>query len=192
MKKLVIALAVLGLLVGVASARISTDYTTEFQGPNRDNVLYGYFDMTDVTGFVTVDNTATAVPHFHVDNYMAYDFNHWWCGVLDPTFASGDGYGNGWNDLLIVPTTDVTGATYPILTFVHYYDSEPGYDFTYVELLIGGAYVAQNSGYNGQIRPLLVTTGIWSTTSARRSRFRRGGVVMMPTRASSRRTSTTR
>ncbi len=157
MRTIIVALTILVLCMGVASAKTQTEYPTdEFQGPNRANVTYGYFDMSDVTGFVTVDETATAVPHFHVDTYMAYDVNHWWCGVLDPDFASGDGYGNGWNDLLIVPTTDVTGAAYPILTFVHYYDSEPDFDFTYVELMIGGVYVAQNAGYNG-----LIPGGTW-------------------------------
>ena len=154
MKKLVIAFAIMALFVGVASAKVSTDYATDFQGPNRVQALYGYFDMTDVTGFVTVDNTAVATPHFHVDSYMAYDFNHWWCGNFN--FDANGGYGNGWIDLLLVPTTDVTGAYYPVLTFVHYYDSEPAYDFTYVDVKVGGVYVAQNAGYDG-----LIPGGTW-------------------------------
>ena len=150
MRTIIVALTIVVLCMGVASAKTQTEYpVNEFQGPNRANVTYGYFDMSDVTGFVTSDLTATAVPHFHVDTYMAYDTNHWWCGNF--TFDTNGGYGNGWNDFLTIPATDVTGATYPILTFVHYYDSEPDFDFTYVEAMVGGVYTAQNAGYNGAI-----------------------------------------
>ena len=155
MRTFIVTLTILVLCMGVAFAKTQTDYPVDtFKGPNRAQVTFGYFDMTDVTGFVTVDNTAGATPHFHVDSYMAFDFNHWWCGNFN--FDTNGGYGNGWIDLLVVPTTDVTGAYYPVLTFVHYFDSEPGYDYTYVDAKVGGLYVAQNAGYNG-----LIAGGTW-------------------------------
>ena len=45
-----------------------------------------YDDMSEPTGWTTVDLTATVVPHFHLDSYQAYDdpaFEDdvsWWCG----------------------------------------------------------------------------------------------------------------
>jgi len=155
MKKLVIALAVLALCAGVASAKLQTEYATEFTGPNRANTLFAYWDMSDATGFVTQDLTATAVPHFHVSSFMPFDgTDHWYCG--DEMLTGDGGYGNGWDDRLEIPATDVSAATYPVLTFAHYYDSEAAYDFTYVQAKQGGAYVDMNSGYNG-----LIAGGTW-------------------------------
>jgi len=112
--------------------------------------LFWFDDMeSGINGWTTVDETSTATPHFHVDTYMAYDTNHWWCGSF--AYDTNGGYGNSWIDLLVIPATDLSAATYPILSFVHYYDSEPGYDFTYVDVKVGGVFIAQNSGYNGQI-----------------------------------------
>jgi hypothetical protein len=112
--------------------------------------------MTNVTGWTAVDLTATAAPHFHIDSYMPFDgTDHWWCGNFD--YDADGGYGNGWDDRLMIPATDVTLATYPILTFAHYFDSEAGYDYTYVQAKQGGAYVDMNSGYNGQI-----AGGVWN------------------------------
>ena len=156
MKKLVIALAVLALCAGVASAKLQTEYATEFTGPNRANTLFAYWDMSDATGFTTIDETATAVAHFHVSNFTpGFDgTDYWYCG--DEGITGDGGYGNSWDDRLEIPATDVTGATYPVLTFAHYFDSEFNYDFTYVQAKQAGAYVDMNSGYNG-----LIAGGAW-------------------------------
>jgi len=156
MKKLVIALAVLALCAGVASAKLNVENATEFTGPSRANTTYGYWDMSDATGFVTIDETATAVAHFHVSNFTAgFDgSDYWYCG--DPGITVDGGYGNSWDDRLEIPATDVTGATYPVLTFAHYFDSEFNYDFTYVQAKQAGAYVDMNAGYNG-----LIAGGAW-------------------------------
>jgi hypothetical protein len=40
-------------------------------------------------------------------------------------------------------------AAYPVLTFAYRYDSEPGYDYTYIQAENLGVFVDLNSGYNG-------------------------------------------
>ncbi len=73
--------------------------------------LVWYDDMSDPTGWTTVDNTAAAAPHFHLDTFMAYDDpdheedSSWWCGTLD--YGSDGGYGNGWDDRLELPPVQV-------------------------------------------------------------------------------------
>ncbi len=102
----------------------------------------------DVSGWSTVDFTAIAVPHFHVDAYMAYEGTYsWWCGCFD--YDTDGGYGNSWDDRLVIPTTDLSTATYPILTYAFRHDSEIGYDYTYVQAESGGVYVDLNRGYDG-------------------------------------------
>ena len=155
MRTIIVSLAILVLCVGMASAKLQVEQATEFRGPNRAQVTFGYFDMSDPTGFITVDETATATPHFHVSTLMPFDgTDHWYCG--DEMIDLDGGYGNGWDDRLEIPATDITGAYYPVLTFAHYFDSEPGFDFTYVQAKQGGVYVDMNSGYNGPI-----PGGVW-------------------------------
>ena len=49
------------------------------------------------------------------------------------------------------PSRELRGrpAAYPVLTFAHRYDSEPGYDYTYVQAESLGVFVDLNSGYDG-------------------------------------------
>jgi hypothetical protein len=151
MRTIIVSLAVLVLCVSMAAAKIQVEYpTTEMRTPQRANTLFAYWDMSDATGFTTIDETATAVPHFHISSFMPFDgTDHWYCG--DEGLTADGGYGNSWDDRLAIPATDVTGAYYPVLTFAHYYDSEGGYDFTYVQAKQGGVFVDMNAGYNGQI-----------------------------------------
>jgi hypothetical protein len=56
----------------------------------------------NVSDWMTTDFTATAVPHFHFDAYMAYEGEYsWWCGNFD--YDADGGYGNGWDDRLELP-----------------------------------------------------------------------------------------
>ncbi len=101
-------------------------------------------------GWTHVDNTAAQAEtsHFHVDTYMAYQDDYsWWCGTFD--YDADGGYGNDWFDALLLPPTDVSGATYPVLTYAYRCDSEIGYDFTYVQAESAGAYVSLQEGYDG-------------------------------------------
>jgi len=149
MKKLLIAVAILALAAGAASAKLMVETpTSEFTGPTRGNTIFWYDDIEgDVSQWVSVDFTAGATPHFHVDTYLAYAGSYsWWCGTFD--YDTDGGYGHNWDDRLIIPTTDVTGAYYPILTYAFRHDSEPGFDFTYVQAESNGVFVDLNRGYD--------------------------------------------
>ncbi len=123
---------------------------SEFVGPRRWNTLWAYWDMSAVTGFTTLDYTVSLTPHFHISSYMAFDAtDHWWCGSFD--YDGDGGYGNGWDDRLELPPVDVSAAAYPVLSFAHYYDSESGYDRTYVQARKDGPYTNLHGGYSGRI-----------------------------------------
>ncbi|MBD3367925.1 MAG: hypothetical protein GF405_07120 [Candidatus Eisenbacteria bacterium] len=128
------------------------DYTTVVERPNTRSPIILFFDDVEsgVNGWTSVDNTASASPKFHLDSYYAYQGSYsWWCGELNAAFAGGDGYANGWDQRLVIPSTDVSGAYYPILTYAFRHDSEPGFDFTYVQAESSGVYVDMNRGYDG-------------------------------------------
>jgi hypothetical protein len=140
--------------------------------------MFSWYDDVEsgINGWMTSDLTATAVPHFHWDTYLAYEGHSWWCGNFD--YDSDGGYGNGWDDRLDLPPVQVTpvaveevswgelksfyregprperedagrDAIFPVLTFVYRHDSEIGYDFTYVQAESNGVYVDLNRGYDG-------------------------------------------
>jgi len=71
----------------------------------------------------------------------------WWCGSFE--YDADGGYGNSWDDRLLIPALDLTGAAYPILTYAFRHDSEVAYDFTYVQAESMGAFVNLNRGYDG-------------------------------------------
>jgi len=147
---LVVTAAVLALVATATAKRTVADYTQNVDLPNSRSPIVLFFDDMEsgVNGWTTADNTATATPHFHVDTYMAYEGTYsWWCGSFD--YDTDGGYGNSWDDRLIIPTTDLTAATYPILTYAFRHDSEAAYDFTYVQAESGGVYVNLNRGYDG-------------------------------------------
>jgi hypothetical protein len=150
MKKLFIVLAILSLVVTAAGAKLRVDspvYGTE--GPGRANTLFFYDDIEgDVSAWGATDFSAGAAPHFHWDTYMAFSGQSWWCGNFD--YDADGGYGNSWDDRLNIPATDLTGATYPILTYAFRHDSEAGYDYTYVQAESLGTYVNLKRGYNGK------------------------------------------
>jgi len=120
MKKLVIALVVLTVCAGAASGN---------PGPTR----------------------------FHVDTYMGPSGEVppggllgscvWWSGNFD--YDADGGYGNSWDDRLVIPTVNLSAAIYPVLTFFYRHDSEPDHDFTYVQAESNGVFVDLNWGYDG-------------------------------------------
>jgi len=146
-----VVVAAVFALAATATAKIAVaDYTNKVDPPDSRSPVVLYFDDMEggVAGWTTADNTATASAHFHLNTYMAYEGTYsWWCGTFD--YDTDGGYGNSWDDRLLIPTTDLTGATYPILTYAFRHDSEAGYDFTYVQAESGGVYVNLNRGYDG-------------------------------------------
>jgi hypothetical protein len=148
MKRLVIVLAVLAF-AAMASAKLTVATpANELEQPGRENTFFWGDDIeSGVNGWTSADLTATAVPHFHWDTYMAFAGQSWWCGNFD--YDADGGYGNSWDDRLDIPATDLSTATYPVLTYAFRHDSEIGYDFTYVQAESGGVYVDLNRGYDG-------------------------------------------
>ena len=148
------AVLVLSLAV-VASASVTREVaapTTDVDYKvSRTPIILFFDDMESGTnGWTSTDNTAGASTQFHLDTYLAYEGDYsWWCGQLDPSMSGGDGYGNSWDQRLVIPDTDVSTATYPILTYAFRHDSEPNYDFTYVQAESNGVYVDLNRGYDG-------------------------------------------
>ncbi len=150
MKKLFIVLAIMALCAGMASAKLTVATSTyELQAPSRENVVFFFDDIEgDVSGWSSTDFSAGAAPHFHLDTYMAYEGTYsWWCGNFD--YDADGGYGNSWDDRLLIPTLDLSGATYPILTYAFRHDSETAYDFTYVQAESAGVFTNLNRGYDG-------------------------------------------
>ena len=113
------------------------------------NTQYFFDDMeTMAPGWTHGDFSATAVPHFHVDTYMAYaGMYSWWCGTF--AYDANGGYGNSWDDRLDVPSTGWTGYLYPVFSFAYRNDSEPTYDFTWVQAESAGAWINLNRGFDG-------------------------------------------
>jgi hypothetical protein len=149
MKRLVIVLAIMALLTVTAVAKLATvEPTMERPNTSRATEVWFYDDIeSGAPGWSTADLSATASPHFHWDTYLAYMGQSWWCGNFD--YDADGGYGNSWDDRLNIQSVDLTGATYPILTYAFRHDSEVGYDFTYVQAESMGSYVNLNRGYDG-------------------------------------------
>jgi len=180
MRKLIIVLAVLAFAVGVASARQSLNEPRDVRTPGRDVVWFWFDDLEPPeAGWTHGDYTATSVPHFHIDTYLAYTGTYsWWCGNFD--YDANGGYGNNWDDRLTCPATDWTGYLYPVVSVFYRNDTEPTYDFTYVQAESSGAYVNLNRGFDGfhpwgstgfylgnkdnpaQVRFRFVSDGAWS------------------------------
>jgi hypothetical protein len=152
---LLVVVVLLSVLVAATPVLARRGKVTPGYGAEKENarspVILFYDDMEAGTnGWTHTDNTALAVPKWHRDTYNAYDGTYsWWCGELNAAFSGGDGYGNRWNQLLNIPDTDISAATYPVLDFAYRGDSEPDYDFTYVEAESGGVYVNLNRGFTG-------------------------------------------
>ncbi len=148
----VVVLLTVLLSAGLAGARSFGDASQRavlFE-PSRTETMHVIWadDIESGTnGWTHGDFTATAVPHFHVDTYMAYAGSSWWCGTF--AYDANGGYGNNWDDRLDVPSTDWTGYSYPVITFEYRCDSEYGYDFTFVQAESSGNWVNLNRGYTG-------------------------------------------
>ncbi|MFH1689113.1 MAG: hypothetical protein ABIE42_02615, partial [Candidatus Eisenbacteria bacterium] len=124
MKKMFIVLAVLALLVGTASSKLTEAKPVyELSTPDRGNAVFWFDDMEgDVSAWSTTDFSAGTVPHFHWDTYMAFAGSSWWCGNFD--YDTDGGYGNAWDDKLVIPELDLTSAIIPVLTYAFRHDSE--------------------------------------------------------------------
>ncbi|MCK4680333.1 hypothetical protein KAT82_04360 [bacterium] len=148
---------------------------------SRANWIFWFDDVeSGEGGWTHGDLTADIEPRFHVDSYQAYPDGSYsyWCGMLDPAFSGGDGYGNEWDQRLELPPIHLGGTsveemswggikamfrtdadpvrdgaqrdpTLPMLTFTYRHDSEIGYDYTCVQVESTGTWIDLNSGYSG-------------------------------------------
>lgn len=150
---LTLALLAGAALVSPCGARKTlADFTTApHQDAERSVTIIFFDDMEDgANGWQSFDNTAGAPAHFHVSDLNPYaqggSYN-WYCG--DETLTPDGGYGNSWDDRLDLPPIDIAEAALPVLTFAYRYDSEPDYDYTYVQAESLSAWKNLNRGFNG-------------------------------------------
>jgi len=191
------AVAAVLLLAGAPRPAVSADraepsYPRPVDRNQRGWVVWEDDLESGAPGWTHGDDSYQPV-RFHVDTYLAYDDpDHetdysWWCGVLDPEYAGGAGYGNSWNQWLqlppidleytavvqttwgaikgmyrdgsmVVPPEDDRGrSVVPVLSFRYRCDTEAGYDYVWIEVHDGHEWVAINDGYNG-------SSAGWQTT----------------------------
>jgi hypothetical protein len=142
------------LAAGVANA---TRPVVESEMIDRDDVspsrltTFWFDDMEGGdNGWTHGDWTAAgSPPKFHLDTYMAYGGTgySWWCGSFD--YDADGGYGNSWYEYLNLPATDISSlGYYAVWTFCFRYDSEPTYDFTFIQAESLGVWTDINS-YDG-------------------------------------------
>jgi hypothetical protein len=151
MKNLIIAVAILALFAGMAVARGPQEATpVPYQGQqSRQGVVDWYDDIeSGAPGWTHGDDSAQPI-YWHIDSYMAYSGNSWWCGTF--AFDADGGYGNNWTQYLSSPYVDWTGYTYPVLLYFFRNDTEIGWDFSFAEAESMGSFVPLNRGYDGVI-----------------------------------------
>jgi hypothetical protein len=153
-----IAVCLVLLAAAAALPRLPSDDSPTSSTGDIGRAISLWYDDADSGegGWTHGDNTATATPNFHVATYNAWPGGQYsyWCGRLDESYTGGDGYGNGWDERLELPPISLgdvgdTAPPFPVLTYRYRYDSEPTYDFTYVQAESTGSYVNLNRGYDG-------------------------------------------
>jgi hypothetical protein len=136
------------------SSDLIRDFRGLFSATQVDTYVLAEFDFEsmsggDPQGWHGVDLTAQPGTLFHVDDYRVIGgTKSLWCGTDATTdehfchYASLPGYGNGWDQYFESRTFQVTGDVTVSLDYE--YDTEPGYDFTYVEYSTDGGTTWNN------------------------------------------------
>ncbi len=78
--------------------------------PIRNNIMLWYDPIDENSeGWTHGDYTADMAIEFHVDVYHAHSSGEfsYWCGRMDPAFSGGDGYGNSWDQRLLLPSIEL-------------------------------------------------------------------------------------
>ncbi|MHA2187524.1 MAG: hypothetical protein ACW99V_04725, partial [Candidatus Thorarchaeota archaeon] len=75
--------------------------------------------------------TITPLPRGDFQHFTFDSRGVMWCGIEDPNYASGSGYGNEW-DILLWKSFSVEAGSFA--TYSIRYDTEPTYDFVYVQV----------------------------------------------------------
>ncbi len=151
MKKLIIAVAILAFFAGMATARGPQEATPvpyDGQHHTRGTTVWADDMESGAPGWTHGDDSAQTI-YWHIDSYMAYSGNSWWCG--SPSITADGGYGNLWRQYLTSPYVDWTGYSYPVLQYVFRCDTEAGFDYAYAQAESAGAFLNLNKGYDGVI-----------------------------------------
>jgi len=129
-----------GQAIGTAKADVDTTYV--LGGPDSiEGKFEDEFGNPQWNGWTSVDLTFSPDTFWNVSDFNVVNGNYsMWCGT---TFAGGDqGYGNSWNQNLVftyqVPDNSVASTV--VWSLIAQIDSEPGYDFTYIEWNEGGVW----------------------------------------------------
>lgn len=121
----------------------------------------GYASGPDPQGWITVDISSRPDTFFHVDDFAGLSGGYaplegaqsLWCGarpdpIRFPNYATLPGYGNSWpqrfESVPFASSGDVT------VSFLIRYDSEPGYDHTFLEYLDNSGDWQTAASFDGQ------------------------------------------
>ncbi len=151
------------------------------------------FEQMQWQGWTTLDNTAQIEVFFHVDDFAglgggsygglfpADDTKSMWCGTRAAndgreaapfwylcSWSDAPGYGNSWNQILTTNSFAIDG----LVTFTYHalIDSEPDYDYTYVEYDVGDGNWIELAAYDGVQDTVAIHT-ILPTKIATKLRF---------------------
>ena len=117
------------------------DQVGNLGGPVENGTFEDEFGNPAWNGWTSLDNTFQSDVFWQVSDFNAINGNYsYWCG----TYFDGDpGYGNDWNQVVLFSyAVDDPGATYSVnWSAVVQNDTEPGYDYTYLEWNDGGVWV---------------------------------------------------
>ena len=134
---------------GPAKAEVDTVYL--LGGPDRlDGAFENAAGDPDWQGWTSIDETFDPSAYWQVSDFMAPNGQYaMWCGT---EFEGGErGYGNSWNQSLVFSheVADNQVASTVLWTATLHYDSEPDYDYTYLEVNRGGEW-QELQAYDGQ------------------------------------------
>ena len=155
-----------------------------------DTYTLVYYDFEDMNwqGWTQVDNTAQHGEFFHADDFAGLDGGDFgrlvpiegtkslWCGARPGTdeymcgWYNAPGYGNNWDQIFRTWDFPVTGG---VVNFSYHgvFDSESGYDFTYVEYSRSREDWVELDAWSG-IVDTVVTHEIFLTRVITKLRFR--------------------
>ncbi len=159
------------------------------QAAASDTTLLGWWQfetpagVPDEQGWTKIDKTAQEKTYFHIDGPACSDITavsgvkSMWCGQrpssADPWcgWAALPGYGGSWDQSLVTPEIAMPAS----MTYTAVWDSEPGYDRTFVEywddaneqwVEISTVNGGQGS-YDGAGGPIVETVSAAATTTTR-------------------------
>ncbi len=149
-------------------------------------IVWFDFEQMDWQGWTSIDNTAQVDVWFHVDDFAGLgggDFGRLvalegskslWCGTPPGTdfylcsWFNAPGYGNSWNQICYSDRIEFTGIL--SWSFKCVIDSEPDWDFTYIEYDAGDNNWVEIDHYDG-VDTLIVAEQLLLSQAATKLRF---------------------